>query len=381
MLRRNFIANTVATGTLALIPAKYRNTMANKYKFGIQLFSVNRDMNRDPIETLKAVKTMGYEDCEVYGFDPEKVSFYGIPALDLKKRMTDIGLSASSGHFGFASYFEQSDDNMKQYVDQCIKGAKALELSYICLLYTSILIIHIANVASFFNRTVYYDPRDGKNLNRQFPGNQNGTITELLAYTISSKIIQRCNYVADIHAGDANEDLHPYVAIYEYGTQTAKAKQMALALDFPWIIISENAPKPGMPTLYCTAETVSKDIPVVGIEYGKLGQVQNMDAEYINKRLKNMMRSLGVLPGHMDTANKPVEIRKRSSIRSNQTGIFYTDYRSGALFKKGAKLGFITDLFGNVIQEIMAPFDGFIIYVTITPPINNGEMLFSIASF
>ena len=105
--------------------------MAKKYKFGIQLFSVNRDMNRDPIETLKAVKTMGYEDCEVYGFDPEKVSFYGIPALDLKKRMTDIGLSASSGHFGFASYFEQSDDHMKQYVDQCIEGAKALELSYI----------------------------------------------------------------------------------------------------------------------------------------------------------------------------------------------------------------------------------------------------------
>ena len=131
MLRRNFIANTVAMGTLALIPAKYRNTMAKKYKFGIQLFSVNRDMNRDPIETLKAVKTMGYEDCEVYGFDPEKVSFYGIDALDLKKRMTDIGLSASSGHFGFASYFEQSDDNMKQYVDQCIKGAKALEMSYI----------------------------------------------------------------------------------------------------------------------------------------------------------------------------------------------------------------------------------------------------------
>ena len=245
----------------------------------------------------------------------------------------------------------------------------------------TILIIPIANVASFFKRTVYYDPRDGKNLNRQFPGNKNGTITELLAHTISSKFIQRCNFVADIHAGDANEDLHPYVAIYEYGTQTAKAKQMALALDFPWIIISENAPKPGMPTLYCTAEAVSKDIPVVGIEYGKLGQVQASDAEYINKRLKNMMRSLGVLPGNMEVTNSPIEIRKRSSIKSDQTGIFYTEYRSGSLFKEGAKLGYITDVFGNVIQEVYAPFDGFIIYVTITPPINKGEMLFSIASF
>lgn len=77
MLRRNFIANTVAMSTLALIPAKYRNTMAKKYKFGIQLFSVNRDMNRDPIETLKAVKTMGYEDCEVYGLIPKKSVFMG----------------------------------------------------------------------------------------------------------------------------------------------------------------------------------------------------------------------------------------------------------------------------------------------------------------
>ncbi len=38
---------------------------------------------------------------------------------------------ASSGHFGFASYFEQSDDNMKRFVDFCIQGAKTLELSYI----------------------------------------------------------------------------------------------------------------------------------------------------------------------------------------------------------------------------------------------------------
>lgn len=131
MQRRNFITNAAAMGTLALIPAKYLAAMTGKYKFGIQLFSVNRDMNSDPISTLQAVKTIGYEDCEVYGFDPEKISFYGIPAHDFKKQMNDIGLTTSSGHFGFASYFEQSDDKMKRFVDNCIQGAKALELSYI----------------------------------------------------------------------------------------------------------------------------------------------------------------------------------------------------------------------------------------------------------
>lgn len=131
MLRRKFISNTVTMSMSALLPVKYINTMAYNYKLGIQLFSVNRDMNRDPIETLKAIKTMGYEDCEVYGFDPDNVSFYGIPGMDLKNRMSEIGLTASSGHFGFASYFDQSDDKMKQFVDRCISGAKTLELSYI----------------------------------------------------------------------------------------------------------------------------------------------------------------------------------------------------------------------------------------------------------
>lgn len=245
----------------------------------------------------------------------------------------------------------------------------------------TVVIVHIASVDAFFGRSVYYHPKDGKNLNRQFPGNKNGTISELLAHTISTKIISRCNYVVDIHAGDANEDLHPYVAFYEYGTQTNKAKQMALALDFPLIVISENAPKPGHPTLYCTAETVSKDIPVVGIEYGKLGQVQPAEADYINRRLKNMMRSVGILSGQTESINTPVEIRKRSSIKSEHTGIFYTNYKSGELFAKGARLGFITDLFGNVIQEIIAPFDGLIIYLSVTPPISKGETLFSVAAF
>lgn len=243
----------------------------------------------------------------------------------------------------------------------------------------TILIVRLANVDAFFGRSVFYHPKDGKNLNRQFPGSKSGTITEVLAYTISQKIILRCQYVVDIHAGDASEDLHPYIAIYEYGTQTAKAKQMALALDFPWLITSENAPKPGQPTIYCTAEAVSKDIPVVGIEYGKLGQVRPEEADFINKRLRNMMRSLGILSGKPVAVNTPIEIGKRSSIKSEQTGIFYTDYRSGTLFKKGAKLGFVTDLFGNVIQEIWAPFDGFIIYVSFTPPINKGETLLSIS--
>jgi predicted deacylase len=109
----------------------------------------------------------------------------------------------------------------------------------------TVLIVHIANANAFYKRRVFYNPADGKNLNRSFPGNKDGTITECLAYTLSNEIISQCDYLVDIHTGDASEDLHPYVGYYEYGSQAAKAKQMAEALGFPWVTINENTPKPG----------------------------------------------------------------------------------------------------------------------------------------
>jgi predicted deacylase len=75
------------------------------------------------------------------------------------------------------------------------------------------------------------------------------------------------------------------------------------------------------------------------------------------------------------------EITKRSSISAEYSGIFYTEFKSGALIRKGTKLGVITDVFGNVLQEIISPIDGFIVYLTVTPPINKGETLFSLGEF
>lgn len=245
----------------------------------------------------------------------------------------------------------------------------------------TVIIVHIANVNAFFKRSVFYNPADGKNLNRVFPGKKDGTITECIAYVISNEILSRCSYLVDIHAGDASEDLHPYVGYYNHGTQTSKAKQMAEALGFPWVAISENNPSPGQPTKYCSAQSVSNDIPTVAIEYGKLGQATIQEGDFINSRLINLMRSIGIYAGAPQKFNMPYEINKRTSITSEYSGIFYTEFKSGALIKKGTKLGVVTDVFGKVLQEIISPVEGFIIYLSVTPPINKGETLFSLGHF
>ena len=102
-----------------------------KFKMGLQLFTVRADMAKDPIATLKAAKAMGYEDFEVYGFDNEKGTFYGYAAAEFKKILDYLNLITTSGHYGFSPYLNKPEEDLKRFVDQCIKGAHAVGMKYI----------------------------------------------------------------------------------------------------------------------------------------------------------------------------------------------------------------------------------------------------------
>lgn len=241
----------------------------------------------------------------------------------------------------------------------------------------TVMLLHIANVQAFTGRSVYVNPADGKNLNRSFPGNANGTITECIARFISQDFFGRCNYVVDNHGGDASEDLHPYAGYYQYGRQTAVSREMAEATGFDWLIAAGITLQEGETALYCNRAAALQDIPSITIEHGKLGTASNDDITTINNALISIMRYLHMLQGTPIKANKPLTITARASIKSDHTGIVKTSMKSGELVRKGMKLGYITDFTGKHLQDIIAPADGFIVYMLSTPPVNKGETLFS----
>jgi len=132
MNRREFIAQTGIVGATMMSPLPhFLKTNLPKFKMGYQLYSIRDEMAKKPIATLKALKKMGYQDFEVYGFDDQKNQFYGFAPQEFKKILDDLELTVTSGHYGFAPYLNQSDDEMSRFVDRCIKGAKALNSRYI----------------------------------------------------------------------------------------------------------------------------------------------------------------------------------------------------------------------------------------------------------
>jgi len=130
--RRDFIKKTSCFMGASLIPNwALSNGSKRKYKLGLQLFTIRDAMADDPIETLRSVRALGYQDSEVFGYDGERGTYYGMKAADYKKLMDDLQFSATSGHYDFSSYFNKPLDSLIKYLDQCIEGSHAIGSKYI----------------------------------------------------------------------------------------------------------------------------------------------------------------------------------------------------------------------------------------------------------
>ncbi len=247
----------------------------------------------------------------------------------------------------------------------------------------TIILVQIANVPAFLGRIPFLNPLDNKNLNRSFPGDANGSITERIADIITKEVIARSDFFVDIHAGDAPEDLRSYNAWYQSKALpevSRKGKEMALAMGFDYTIIF-NIKKERLqtPSLYCSQEAFHRKIPSVDIECGKLGIPDEIEINRIVNAMFSLLVHLNMInANNQSVLTKPIIIAKRFTIKSASTGLFYSDKKAGDFIKKGELVGYITDFFGNTLENIKASQNGMILYMIGTPPINKGETIMNV---
>ncbi len=246
----------------------------------------------------------------------------------------------------------------------------------------TLVLVQVANPPSFYGRTIYYGA-DGKNLNRVFPGKADGTITERIAYVLTEKLIRRCDYFIDVHAGDNNESLRQYVAYYERDNVSPEvielSRRMALASGIDFVkTIGGGRATDFVASAYTTNTALLLGKPTVAFESGELGVPTEADINRSVRGLQNILRELGMLTGKpLNFKNRTLVIRDQT-IRSAHAGIFYALVKRDQRVKTGDLLGYVTDIFGKRLQEVRAPFAGVVMYFAATPPISKDEPLVNI---
>jgi hypothetical protein len=246
----------------------------------------------------------------------------------------------------------------------------------------AVILVHVANMPSFLGRTIYYSPVDGKNLNRVFPGRPDGTVSERIADAITREVIARATHVVDLHCGDGNESLRPYSYWITTGDpKVAEAgRAMALAFGLDHIVVDRERPADPAASVYLSNTAITRGKPALTTETGGMARVDEESIALVLRGVDGLMRHLGMRSDGPAPVTAPVLIERNEVLRASGTGIFYADVEKGHTVAKGTRLGRVTDFHGRVLEEVVAPFDGEVLYVVGTPPISKGEPVAMIGS-
>ncbi|MGZ5477646.1 MAG: succinylglutamate desuccinylase/aspartoacylase family protein [Thermoanaerobaculia bacterium] len=244
----------------------------------------------------------------------------------------------------------------------------------------TVIIVPLVNINSFEKKIAHVNPVDNKSMNRFYPGRMDGTQTERASFLITKEVVDKCDYLIDLHGGDLDESLRPYSywPLSGNAQQDAKSRDMVLAFGLDHIIVSADRPKDPAASRYLDNTANTRGKPAIAVEAGYAGTTETDDIEALANGCFNVMRHLKMLPGTVAPVQNPVWIDSVQNVTSDQTGIFYPLVRRGSYVTQGMKIGYVTDYTGRTILEARAPASGVVLYVRAVPSMTKGETIANI---
>jgi predicted deacylase len=238
----------------------------------------------------------------------------------------------------------------------------------------TVILVPLVNSASFLQKVPHVNPVDNKSMNRFYPGKMDGTQTDRVSYIITKQIVERCDYLIDLHGGDLDENLRPYSYWTIVGNEKVDriSREMALAFGLDHIIIQTDSPRDPAASRYLSNTALTRGKPAAIAEAGYAGTVEPGDVNALAWGCENIMRYLKMLPGDAPFVQNPVWIEKVETVTSDQEGIFYPVVNRGNYVVAGTEIGYVTDYFGKTTQVVRSPVAGVVLYVCAVPTMNKG---------
>jgi predicted deacylase len=244
----------------------------------------------------------------------------------------------------------------------------------------TLIVVPLLNINSFEKKVPHVNPIDNKSMNRFYPGNMSGTQTERALFMMTKEVVDRSNYLIDLHGGDLDESLRPYSywSPHDNAEQDRISREMVLAFGLDHIIISADRPKDPAASRYLDNTAALRGKPSITVEAGHAGTTDTDDIEVLANGCFNVMRYLKMLPGTVVPVASPVWIEKVETVASDQNGIFYPLVKRGSYVQQGMKIGYVTDYLGRPLFDARANASGIVLYICAVPTMTKGATIANI---
>src|SRR5262249_41849778 len=147
----------------------------------------------------------------------------------------------------------------------------------------------------------------------------------------------------------------------------------ALAFGLSTIVIDKDRPRDPKASAYTSNTAMTRNKPAITIESGQLGSMSEQWIAPIESGVMNVLKHLKMIEGRASYVARPRWIDRNEVRASPADGGLWPRAKLGKTVKKGELLAVVNDFFGGQLAEVRAPFEGVLLYILGTPPINAGE--------
>ena len=247
-------------------------------------------------------------------------------------------------------------------------------------------VVPVLNITGFRARAPFVVPEDGKNLNRCFPGNPDGTLAERLAHAAFTEFIQGADGLVDAHCGDMVEALEPF-AMYEAGSAEGRAKALAEAYGLGYVMRQEPGPDRAVGGT-TSAAAAAIGVAAITAEAGGCGLVEEDMVALHVRGLGRVLTAMGMADadanGAPAGAGEPAAagyLGRFLWLRCAQDGWWEPAVVAGEKVAEGQLLGRVHSIDGaESLEEIRSPADGVMIFLTSSPAVAADGLLLGLGA-
>lgn len=251
----------------------------------------------------------------------------------------------------------------------------------------TVVSVPLANPPAHRSRTrgAVNEERGPIDANRVFPGAAGGLLTERIVHTLFEEFISHADLALDLHSALDGCNIAPFVYIDPDDDSTGtleRRESAARAFGTPYLYYKGRGQKLGTSdmTRSLRSQADAKGIASFSAEMGESRRVTGAYVPIGVRGVHNVLRHLGMEAGEVEAPATQRAFRTITLVHAREGGQlrWLTDLE--AAVTSGQPIAEVVDLFGDVVETLTAPTDGFILRKMLFGAIATGAEVAWIAS-
>lgn len=216
-------------------------------------------------------------------------------------------------------------------------------------------------------------PSFDMDMNRLFPGNKDGSMTEFLASQIIEDLTGS-DLCVDIHASNIYLTEIPQIRINEQHKDWLLPLAAKMNVDFIWVHSNATVLQS---TLAYSLNSI--DTPTLVVEMGVGMRITKSICEQLVDGIFYSMKDMGIWQGEVAPIRKPmicIDENDVAFLNASASGVFVPTVKHGQYLIKGDEIGQILNpLAGDVRSVVQSPVDGVLFTIREYPIVDQGSLV------